>query len=325
MVFKGMMMERIINSRQIKLLETDNMIRENFLFPFRGRILTQEIETKDLGTLRIGDMCLLNLISDQSTMIFSYGPRSCPGQAMVRPLLNEYIKFINSLDFIPLKTEENEIEINNSSILKSSDTDTPFVTSRLNGFIRDRKIINKNEIVPVFISNESTPLRNIWSIYSNTHLMSDISNYFKTNIIPNYEFDIIVAPEARALPLAGMISSQAKPTYLPIIVMTKTDKFGPTINETYSRGYTDEKTTIHLYKSFIESVEGKRVLFVDDGLASGGTTLSCIDLINKCGGTVTCIFVIVKHNYCQLDKEYEQYYSNITHVCYDLDSPIKSL
>ena len=316
-VFKGILLERIIRGTKIDDHDLSNILRQNFLFPFRGRAIIKDVQTKDLGLIKSGDLCLLNLVSDQAKTLFSFGPRSCPGQMMVNPLLKAYIKKINELEFIPTSNTD---EIHSKKINRSSDSDMPFIVSKMRGLIRDPNIINKKDIIPVHFRDDkidphNVPLRNIWAIYSNKNLMADILQFFKR--LPEMDFDIIVAPEARALPLAGMISCS---TNLPIIVMTKTDKFGPTESEDYSRGHTDEKTTIHMYKSFEDSIEGKRVLFVDDGLASGGTSIACINLIEKMGGNVTQIFVIVRHNYCILEKEYEEKYLKITHCCYSLDS-----
>lgn len=318
--FKGTSSEKIAKGTSIDINEINDIIRQNFLFPFRGRTMTQDVRTKDMGLIRKGDLCLLNLVSEQSNTIFSYGLRSCPGQMIVTPLLRAYVKRINELVCCP--TNINGLDhMTNNKINRSTDTDLPVITSNMRGLIRDPGIINKKDMIPTFNRDNSTPLRNIWSIYTNNKLMVDIMTYFRT--IQSYDpihlnFDVIVAPEARALPLAGMISNELG--NLPIIVMTKTDKFGKTISESYKRGHTDEVTTIHLYKSFEESIKGKKILFVDDGLATGGTTLACMNLIKQMGGNVVLIFVIVKHNYCALEKEYERQYSDITYNCYDLNS-----
>jgi len=144
--------------------------------------------------------------------------------------------------------------------------------------------------------------------------MRDIASYYE-KYISCIQFDVIVSPEARGLPLAGMISNLSDK---PIVVMTKTDKFGPTSSYTYTRGYNVEPVTIHMYETFEKSIKTKRILFVDDGLASGNTTMACTKLIEQLEGKIVAIFVIVKHNYCDLDEEFEQNYMSITYNCYDL-------
>jgi adenine/guanine phosphoribosyltransferase-like PRPP-binding protein len=134
---------------------------------------------------------------------------------------------------------------------------------------------------------------------------------------------VIVVPEARGLILAGMISGlERKKNNLlkpkPIVVLTKSDKLGLTNKKECSRGYTNEKTIIHLYKSFEKDLRNKRVLFIDDGLSSGNTTITCLELIEQFNAVIVSIFVIVQHHYCNLVEEYEKKYLPITHKCYDI-------
>lgn len=316
MVLQGMLIERITKDK-IEKDDINAIIKENFLFPYRGRRMTCDLKTNnnDMCDINTNDICLLNLTSDNSTNMFSYGPRTCPGQILVKPLLTEFRKRINSLEFITL----------DNNIKKMEDLDTPIITKGPIGFIRDPNILISREDLLSGNSDFIPPLRNIWDIYTNEKLLSDVMTYFNHNVNPYCNFDIIVAPEARSLPLAGIISSDSAVRshsgfliLTPIIVMTKTDKFGKTMSETYTRGYSGEKTTIHLYESFCSSVKDKQVLFVDDGLASGGTTCACLDLIKHAGGIVSCIFVMTKHNYCELDQEYREKYNDITYCCYQL-------
>ena len=62
-----------------------------------------------------------------------------------------------------------------------------------------------------------------------------------------------------------------------------------TISESYDLEYG--KNTLEIHKDAIE--EGKRVLIVDDLLATGGTALAACNLIKKVGAeVVSAVFVI---------------------------------
>ena len=184
------------------------------------------------------------------------------------------------------------------------------------GYIHDRDMLSVNILSGSGSGFSRLLLKNIWKIYSNPPVMAGIMSYYE-NCVPK-DYDVIVAPEARALPLAGFISSRNF-DFKPIIVLTKSNKFGPSTQKEYSRGYSpDEKTMIHLYDCFSEQIFGRRVLFVDDGLASGGTILACVELIKERGGEVIGVFTAVRHHYCQLVPEYEEKYLKMTYTCYDI-------
>ncbi|VBB18656.1 hypothetical protein YASMINEVIRUS_1177 [Yasminevirus sp. GU-2018] len=310
-VLKGILFKRVETGNVVRADEIEHIISENFLFPYRGRVLTEGIEIENVGVFRSGDVVLMNLVD--SMTLFSYGKRTCPGQTMVRPLLSCYVDLVNKLEFV-VTCDECERKIK-----RASDSDTPFILNNPVGYIRNPSIITTTDLVPTQYRKSGPPLRNIWQIFTNSDLMRDcISVYNKVVATKSdYEYDVIVAPEARALPLAGAISAMDG-RFRPVIVLTKSNKFGDSSECSYTRGHSDEKTTIYLYESFKSALKGKRVLFVDDGLASGGTTLACIKLVEQFGGDVKCIFVIVKHSYCSLDDEYTKRFLGITHYCYDI-------
>lgn len=86
---------------------------------------------------------------------------------------------------------------------------------------------------------------------------------------------IILVPEARGLPFATMVAVND-----PIVTLTKDDKFGPTLSRDYSRGYNTETKTIHMYVSLLAELKNyDQIIFVDDGIASGGTLLACLGIL----------------------------------------------
>lgn len=173
----------------------------------------------------------MNLASEHSTNLFSHGLRACPGQAMVRPLLITYFDLLNSLELIPSNpyyiryASQQYDKFKTKSMVKHRDTPN-FIDIR--GYIRDKNILNTSDLIPCNKSSSKVSLCNIWHVYSNEKLMMDVTNYYHNIIkkhgfynkpsdlcwyqsdMKNYTFDVIVAPKARALPLAGIISSTTK-------------------------------------------------------------------------------------------------------------------
>lgn len=301
-VMKGIMIRRITTNDKIDPVDISDFIAENFLFQFRARVLNTDLTLDSGFTFKKGDVCIMNLA--KSKLVFSYGLRHCPGEYFSKRVLTAFISLINSTDF----TCSDSYYLT----LKFSDSDVPNYESMRNvhGTIRTKNLLKESSLIP--IKNDKIPLKNLWHLYADSKLMGDCINVFSQTVEFKYEYDIIIAPEARALVLAGMINKH----HLPIIVLTKSDKFGQTLTEDYTRGYSSNSTTLHLYKSFEPILKGKRVLLVDDGIASGCTTLTCINLIKQMEAVVKCVFVLVKHNYCDLTN-YDDYLP-ITHWCYDL-------
>lgn len=102
------------------------------------------------------------------------------------------------------------------------------------------------------------------------------------------EFDLIVAPEARGfifgVPLAYILGKGFIPVRKP----------GKLPYDTISFQYELEygKSTLEIHKDAIKP--GQKVLVVDDLLATSGTTESIVRLIEKMGGEVVGIQVLIE-------------------------------
>jgi hypothetical protein len=118
-VLKGIVFERI-DKKNFERNDLTAIMKNNFLFPFRGRVIDQPINIAN-NSFKKGDICLLNLV--ESELLFSFGRRSCPGQIIVRPILNQFINTINEIDFdVPDKP---------SVIKRNPDHDRPFILSKV--------------------------------------------------------------------------------------------------------------------------------------------------------------------------------------------------
>lgn len=106
-----------------------------------------------------------------------------------------------------------------------------------------------------------------------------------------FEFDVVVAPESRGFILGTPIAYKLGAAFVPIRKEGKLPY--DTIKYNYDLEYGSNTLEIH-----IDAVKpGQKVLVVDDLLATGGTTLSNIKLVEKLGGQVVGIIYLVELSY----------------------------
>jgi len=95
------------------------------------------------------------------------------------------------------------------------------------------------------------------------------------------DFDIIVGIEARGFIVGAALAYALKKGF---VMIRKPGKLpGKVISQEYQLEYGSDKMEIH-QDAFIS---GTKVLIVDDLLATGGTVMSAIALVEKLGGVVT--------------------------------------
>ncbi|WP_306233429.1 adenine phosphoribosyltransferase [Agrococcus beijingensis] len=99
-------------------------------------------------------------------------------------------------------------------------------------------------------------------------------------------FDLVAGVEARGFLLAGTVAATCGTGLLPI------RKAGKTPRPTASVDYALEYGTATIEAS--GDLTGRRVLLVDDVLATGGTLRAAAELIEQLGGTVTGVAVVLE-------------------------------
>ncbi len=101
------------------------------------------------------------------------------------------------------------------------------------------------------------------------------------------KIDKVAGIEARGFILGGAIAHQLSVGFVPIRKKGKLPY--KTIGESYELEYGVDEVEIH-----IDAIaKGERILLVDDLIATGGTALAAIRLVERAGGEVTlCSFVI---------------------------------
>lgn len=101
------------------------------------------------------------------------------------------------------------------------------------------------------------------------------------------KIDKVAAIEARGFILGGAIAHQLSVGFVPVRKKGKLP--GRTVSEKYVLEYGEDEIEIH-----DDAIEpGEKVLLVDDLIATGGTAVAGVKLIEKVGGEVVlCSFVI---------------------------------
>ena len=101
-------------------------------------------------------------------------------------------------------------------------------------------------------------------------------------------FDVVVGVEARGFLLAAAVAVVAGTGVVPV------RKAGKLPRSTVSADYTLEYGTATLELHTDSFTPGQRVLVVDDVLATGGTLEAAIGLVERVGGVVTSISVVIE-------------------------------
>lgn len=103
-----------------------------------------------------------------------------------------------------------------------------------------------------------------------------------------FEFDLIVGPESRGFIVGTPLAYSAGKGFVPVRKPGKLPY--RTIRYEYELEYGSDVLEIHM-----DAIkEGEKVIIVDDLLATGGTLLSTIKLVEQLGGEVAGVFVLIE-------------------------------
>jgi adenine phosphoribosyltransferase len=105
---------------------------------------------------------------------------------------------------------------------------------------------------------------------------------------PGRDFDVVVGVEARGFLLAAAVALHAGVGVVPVRKAGKLPR--ERISAAYSLEYGDAVLELHT-----DAVApGQRVLLVDDVLATGGTLAAAAALVERLGGVVTAVSVVIE-------------------------------
>lgn len=129
------------------------------------------------------------------------------------------------------------------------------------------------------------------------------------DLVKDLDFDVVVGPESRGFIFGTPIAYLNKKPFVPIRKKGKLPC--ETIETTYELEYGT--ATIEMHKDSI--VPGQKVLIVDDLVATGGTNLAMIKLIESLGGEVVGIVVMIELAGLEGRKKLEGYRLDSA-ICY---------
>lgn len=118
------------------------------------------------------------------------------------------------------------------------------------------------------------------------------------------EVDYIAGPEARGFLLGAAVAYALGVGFIPIRKPGKLP--AKTISHEYELEYG--KNTLEIHHDAIE--EGKKIAIVDDLLATGGTVLSAVKLIESIGGEVVALEFLIELEFLKGKDKLEKYYVN---------------
>jgi len=116
------------------------------------------------------------------------------------------------------------------------------------------------------------------------------------------DIDYIAGPEARGFLLGAAVAYALGVGFIPI------RKPGKLPGETLSHEYELEygTNTLEIHKDAIE--KGKKIAIVDDLLATGGTILSAIKLLESIGGQVVALEFLIELEFLNGRKTLDKYH-----------------
>jgi adenine phosphoribosyltransferase len=104
----------------------------------------------------------------------------------------------------------------------------------------------------------------------------------------NLQIDAIVAVESRGFLFGAPLACRMSKPFIPVRKEGKLP--GETVSVAYSLEYGSNVMEMHL----ADVNEGDRILILDDVLATGGTLLATTELVEKAGGQVVGIGLLIE-------------------------------
>ena len=133
-----------------------------------------------------------------------------------------------------------------------------------------------------------------------TTLISDVKAFkFTLDVMSDFisnDIDYIASIDSRGFIFGSAISDRLN---IPNILLRKKGKLPPpVVSKEYELEYGLD--TIEVGK--ITVPENKKIMIIDDLIASGGTAKASLDLLEMCGNSVMGIIVVVKLQYLNPEK-----------------------
>ena len=285
-------------------------LRSAFLFPYRVRVPQQIIQLND-KTIEQGSYVFINLV--KSGNYHSHGPRACVGTGVTQWVKDRVFDHLKDIELNLVKTTHPK-----DRGTLSHCADVPMSPERYEvSWNYPRNYLQDH--LP------SYPFKNIEHFYDILKAFEDprLFGYAVASFVEiieqlNLDHDkiVIVAPEVRGIPLAAAIARELD---VKQVYIRKPGKIpGPVLAKQYQNAYASECLEI----SKNADLQGKHIIVIDDGIASGGTLKTCCDLVEELGGDIKSIFGMVNHRYKTKIAALDAYHDRI-HTLFDFEADAK--
>ncbi len=106
------------------------------------------------------------------------------------------------------------------------------------------------------------------------------------------EFDVILTPEAKSIPMAYEMARQSGKPYIIARKGVKVYMRNP-LEVTVTSITTQKEQKLYLGETEVEQIKGKRVLIIDDVISTGESLSAVRELVSRAGGTeaAACAFL----------------------------------
>ncbi|STX51568.1 Adenylate kinase [Legionella busanensis] len=252
-------------------------MNKGYLFPIRSRILEEAVTLNNGSILPAGSAVFLDLKT--AGLYHSTGARRCVGQTFTH-----YFKehFFNQIESVEFKVKE----VTDPQERQSGNENVPLSPERLKVSWRLKRdeamrqmphhTYKGNQFFDVLSLQENVGLNQKMT----KQISLKVEHFVEKNKI-SWQDLVIVSPEVRGIPIAAQVADRL---LLPLFVIRKkgNNKMAEEFVQlqSFDKGYGD-KDTVELPNEKIKALAGKKIIFIDDGLASGGSANACIQLLER--------------------------------------------
>ena len=283
-------------------------LKQGFLFPIRSRVLEEAVTLADGTVIPGGSTVFLNLKA--AGLYHSAGVRRCVGQAYTHYFKEHLLDRLEPVAFKVKKITHSEQRLGNDNVPMSPER------YQVSWHLRRDEAMR---YLPVHDYN-GTNFFDVLSLHQHAGLnaqmvrqcMFKINRFMQKNTLELNDM-VIVTPEVRGIPIAAQVAHQLN---LPLYIIRKKGGYkmadGDVYRESYDKGYGDPDT-VELPICLVKQMAGKKIVFIDDGIASGKSAMACINLLENHGvegkksAHVPMILTLLKHDYTSIEPKLSQH------------------